>query len=56
MAERIEHITGDGDRIAAIEWIEWCESYAAERDPFARPIQRARHGVIVLPLRPALAP
>jgi len=42
MAKRIEHITGDEERVAAIEWLEWCESYAAERDPFARPIQQPK--------------
>jgi hypothetical protein len=23
-----------------IKWIEWCERYAAERDPFMKPIQQ----------------
>jgi hypothetical protein len=40
MAERIEHITDDAGRAAAANWIEWCESYAAERDPLRKPIQR----------------
>jgi hypothetical protein len=40
MAEHIERITDGDDRAAAVKWIEWCEGYAAERDPFKRPIQQ----------------
>lgn len=40
VAERIELITDDEGRAAAVKWIEWCERYAAERDPFMKPIQQ----------------
>jgi hypothetical protein len=40
MAERIERITDDGCRAAAVHWIEWCERYVAERDPLMKPIQQ----------------
>jgi hypothetical protein len=40
MAQRIERITDDENRVAAVKWIEWCERYAAERDPLMRPIQQ----------------
>jgi hypothetical protein len=39
MAERIERITDDDGRAAAVKWIEWCERYAAERDPLMKPVE-----------------
>lgn len=42
MAEHIQDITDDDERGAAIEWMEWCKHYAAERDPFTRPIQQPK--------------
>ena len=38
-AARIEHITNDDGRSAAVEWLEWCENYATERDPLVKPIK-----------------
>lgn len=40
MADRIDRITDDDDRAAAVEWLEWCKLYAAKRDPFTRPIRQ----------------
>jgi hypothetical protein len=42
MAEPIVHITDDEERVAALEWLEWCHRYAVERAPFTRPIQTPR--------------
>ncbi len=39
MAARIEHITNDDERSTAVEWLEWCENYATERDPLVKPIK-----------------
>lgn len=39
MAARIEHIADDDQRSAAIEWLQWCERYTTERDPFHKPIR-----------------
>jgi len=33
LSERVQAMTDDGERAAAIEWLEWCETYAAEQDP-----------------------
>jgi hypothetical protein len=38
MAERIELITDEDERAAAVEWLAWCEQYTAKRDPLAKPI------------------
>jgi hypothetical protein len=37
--ERIDHITNDDERSAAIEWREWCERYMTERGPFHKPVK-----------------
>lgn len=42
MAARIEHITNDDERATAIEWMEWCQRLATERDPFNGPIGTPR--------------
>lgn len=42
MAERIEHITDDEERAAAVEWLEWCNQYMAKRDPFTKPIRQPK--------------
>jgi len=42
MAEKIECITDDEERIAAADWLAWCEQYAAEQDPFKRPIRQPK--------------
>lgn len=42
MATRIEHITNDDERATAIEWMDWCQRFTTERDPFHRPIQTPR--------------
>jgi hypothetical protein len=39
MAARIEHISNDDERSAAIEWLAWCERYTTVRDPFPEPIK-----------------
>jgi hypothetical protein len=39
MTERIERIADDDERSAAIEWLEWCERFTTEREPFNKPIQ-----------------
>jgi hypothetical protein len=31
-------MTDDRERSAAIEWLEWCETYVAEHDPAAKEI------------------
>lgn len=42
MAERIGDITNEEQRAAAIEWMQWCEQYCAERDPLAKPIRQPK--------------
>jgi hypothetical protein len=42
MAEKIEYITDYGERTAAADWLAWCEQYAAEQDPFTRPIRQPK--------------
>lgn len=42
MPARIEHLADDDQRSAAIEWLEWCERYTTERDPFHKPIRMPR--------------
>lgn len=39
MAGRIEHITDDDERLSALEWLEWCERYTTDHDPFNKSIQ-----------------
>jgi hypothetical protein len=38
LTERVEVMTDDRERSAAIEWLEWCETYVAEHDPAAKEI------------------
>lgn len=40
MTRSTERITDEEGRAAAAKWIEWCERYAAERDPLTRPIRQ----------------
>lgn len=42
MADRVEHITNEEQRTAAVEWLMWCRQYMAERDPFTRPIRQPK--------------
>jgi hypothetical protein len=36
--ERVEAMTDPVQRIAAVEWLEWCDGYAVELDPTTKPI------------------
>ncbi len=38
LSERVETMTDGGERSAAIEWLQWCETYAAEHDPTTKAI------------------
>jgi hypothetical protein len=38
LSERVETMNDDGERSAAIEWLEWCETYLAEHDPATKAI------------------
>ncbi|MBE5471749.1 hypothetical protein [Mycobacteroides abscessus] len=40
MAKRIDEIPDADDRAAASDWLAWCETYAAQCDPFTKPIRR----------------
>lgn len=42
MATRIEHLTNDDEHAAATEWLEWCQRYTTEQDPFTKPIRTPR--------------
>lgn len=42
MADRIEHITDDEQRAAAVEWLQWCKQYMGRRDPFTKPISQPK--------------
>lgn len=38
LRQRVDAMTDQGERSAAVEWLEWCERYVAERDPATKPI------------------
>ncbi|WP_235663928.1 hypothetical protein [Mycolicibacter terrae] len=42
MADRIEHLTDDDERVAAVEWLQWCKQYTAKRDPLSKPIHQPK--------------
>lgn len=42
MAERVERIDSPEERTAAVEWLDWCRTYALEHDPLEKPIRRPR--------------
>jgi hypothetical protein len=42
MTKRVEQIADPDDRAAATKWLIWCQDYAAELDPFSKPIQRPK--------------
>jgi hypothetical protein len=42
MAEKTDCINGEEERVAAADWLTWCEQYAAQQDPFTRPIRRPK--------------
>jgi hypothetical protein len=38
LRERVEAMTDQEERAAAVKWLEWCERYAAEHDSAGMPI------------------
>lgn len=42
MSTRVDQIVDADDRAAASDWLIWCQDYAAQRDPFAKPIRRPK--------------
>ena len=42
MAEGVEHITDDEERVAAAAWLARREQYAVTQDPFAKPIRKPK--------------
>jgi hypothetical protein len=38
LRQRVNAMTDQGERVAAVEWLEWCERYAAKHDPATKPI------------------
>lgn len=42
MTARIDAMSDDGERAAATDWLNWCNEYVAQHDPFAKPIRQPR--------------
>jgi hypothetical protein len=38
LRDRVDAMTDQRERAAAVEWLEWCERYAAAHDPATKPI------------------